>query len=263
MHLDEQIVVLNHDSRHIGKKCVKCEEEFVENHQLVACPRCRSNHHVDCWKAGGGCGKYGCPQVARAVVDSRPVGDGPVPGVSRKYIFAGIGIGILIILAVFFWPKAPDPAAGRTKITVLIEAYFEEQDKLYQLANDFNDHNEDIYIEVQTTSVSFLEQQLMVRSAAGDAPDIFSLPYDRFEVFLELNALYPLGTEGQPYFGVQHPSKLRTMNVFLATKHPEEAIAVLKYLLSEMPKEDLTEIKEQLDIVVPATVADIDTFLGL
>lgn len=262
MGKSEQIVILDSESRHIGKECIKCQEKFVENDEIVECPRCHQLHHVDCWKAQGGCGRYGCPQIAKTVIDTSPKGDGPPPSIPRKYIYAGITVALVIILTMIFWPKPPDPAAGRTKVVALIEAGLEEVEELNRIVDQFNNTSEEIYIVLQTTSVTLLEQQLMVRAAAGDAPDIFSLPYNRYETFLNLDAFYPLGIEEEPYYGVEHPSKLRTLHIFFATKHPEESIKVLKYLVTEMPRQDLSLLKEQTGLIVPDTVLDIESFLA-
>lgn len=260
----EELEILQPDSRHIGKNCIYCDKTLAAGDEIVECPRCHQIHHVDCWKNNGGCARRGCPQIAQSIVGQRPAGDGPPPPIPRKYIFAGIGIVLILIIAWIFWPKPPDPAAGRSKIYVLVEASFDEQEQLEQIVSDFNDTNEEIYIELQTSTVTMIENQLLVRMAAGDAPDIFALPYHRFEsMHTQIGAMYPLGDESNPAYGVQHPSQLRVMSIFVYTEHPEETMTVFKYLLTEMPRQDLTDLKKQNNIVDPRFMLDIDTFLEM
>lgn len=262
--MNEKLQTLNSGSDYIGKKCIRCGKELAENDQVVCCPRCHQIHHVECWKDNGGCARRGCPQVAKTITSERPKGDGPPPPMSLKQILAIVGIIVVVIIATVVWPKPPDPAAGRTKIYVLVEASLDEQSALESLVSDFNNSNEEIYIELQTSVASMIENQLIVRMGAGDAPDIFSLPYDRFETMLDqIGAMYQLGGESNPIYGVQHPSQLRVLCVFVYTEHPTEAITVLRYLLSEMPQQDLTELKEQAHILDPEYMTDIDTFLSI
>ena len=262
--MEEKLEILDAESRHLGKTCAKCEQKLEINDEIVECPRCHVVHHADCWKRNGGCGRLGCPQVAKAVVGERPVGDGPPPPIPRHKILIGVGIALAIILAAVFWPKPPEPAAGRTKIHVLFTASFDEQNELSRIINDFNANSEDIYIVLETTTRSMIENQLMVRMAAGDAPDIFALPYDRFEIMLDnIGAMYPIGKGPNPAYCVQHPSQLSVISIFVYTKHPEEAQTVLRYLLQEMPRIDLTELKQQAHILNPNHMIDIDTFLSL
>ena len=109
-----------------------------------------------------------------------------------------------------------------------------------------------------------IENQIIVRMVAGEAPDIFSLPYHHFETMnAEIGAMYPLGDDLNPAYGVQHPSQLRALSIFVYTKYPTEALTVFKYLLSEMPRLDLTELKKQNNIMEPEFLIDIDSFLEI
>lgn len=258
----EKIDVINSDSKHIDKECINCNETFIENDEIVECPRCHQIHHVDCWKARGGCARHGCPQAAKNVVDPPSDGDGLPPPVSRKIIFSGIGIVLAIILTSVLWPEAPDPAAGRSKIYVLVEASWEEQEKLNEIVATFNEVSEDTYIELQTTTASAIETQIVTRMIAGDAPDIFSLPYYQFEAMQqEVGAMYQLGDKDNPAYGVQHPSQFRVLSIFVYTDYPEKTLEVFEYLLTEMPRIDLTEQKRQNRIIDPEFMLDIDEFL--
>ncbi len=262
--MEEKLEVLDAQSRHVGKTCPRCEKELAVDDQIVECPRCHMVHHADCWKENGGCARRGCPQVAKVVVGERRTGDGPPPPISPQHLMIAVGVIIVLILASILWPKPSDPAAGRIKITVLLEASFEEQNQLNRIINDFNSTNEEIYIELQTSTHSMIENQLFVRMAAGEAPDIFSLPYDRFETIqTELGAMYPLGDATDRAYGVQHPTQLRVISIFVHTKHPDAAITVLRYLLTEMPRRDLAAFKEEAHILDPELMLDIDTFLNL
>ncbi len=259
--MEERLEILVQGSRHIGKECARCGEHFIENDEIVECPRCHKIHHVHCWKSKGGCARTGCPQVARTIIDDRPKGDGPLPGISPKYVFAGAGIALLIILLMTFWPKPPDPAAGRTRIVVLMESFLDEGQAFQTKIIEFNQSHPDLYIDLQTSPFSVLEQQLIARIAAGDAPDIFTLPYNRFESFVKLEALLPIGSEDVPYYGVHHPSAFRALGIFSKTVHPKSSHDVLHYLLTHLPSRDLTEQQQQLGIQTPAYLQDTLSFL--
>jgi len=262
--MEEKLEVLDPQSRFIGRKCPRCEQEFAAGDEVVECPRCHMVHHAACWKENGGCARRGCPQVAKTVVGERRTGDGPPPPLNPKYVMLAVGVVIALIVLTIIWPKPSDPAAGRIKISVLLEASFDELTQLNQIVGEFNSTSDEIYIELQTTSLSMIENQLFTRMAAGEAPDIFSLPYDRFErIQEELGAMYPLGDGTNRFYGVQHPSQLRVLSIFVYTKHPDAAITVLRYLLEEMPRRDLAEFKAQAHIIDPERMMDIDTFLSL
>lgn len=45
---------------YIGRICDFCEEPILESDEVVFCNSCSKPHHAACWKANGGCTKYGC-----------------------------------------------------------------------------------------------------------------------------------------------------------------------------------------------------------
>lgn len=231
---------------HLGKDCLVCQETIKSADEVVACPRCRSVHHANCWKAKGGCGKTGCPQIAKAIIGERPQGDGPPPPVSKKVIFGSIvGVVALIMLAIL-WPKPPDPAMGRTKIVVLGEAYYDLTEEMIALADEFNATHEEIYIDLQLLPPGSVEQKLVVLIAAQDAPDVIAIDYERYDYFIENEALLPLGEDehGETIYGVQHPGQLTNFVVWGNTFHPTQAVEVLYYFADNIAETDLELLKE-------------------
>ena len=243
--MKEKLEQITPGSEHLDKVCVLCEEPILETDEVVSCPRCRSIHHVDCWKSKGGCARTGCPQIAKAVIGERPEGDGPPPPVSKWYILGGVLVFAAIILVSVFWPKPPDPAMGRTKIVVMGEAYLELNMAMSQLVEEFNETSEETYIDLQLLPAGALDQKLVVLIAAGDAPDIIALSDDRFEYFMEQEVLLPLGEEnGQPIYGIHHPAQLTKLVIWRATEYPDTAKEVLQYLVDNIPPADLDQLRE-------------------
>ena len=220
-----------------GQTCVYCEDAIDSQDEVVVCPRCRSIHHVECWRDKGGCGKTGCPQVAQAIKGERPPGDGPPPPVSKKVIIASV-LGVLaVILLMVFWPKPPDPALGRTKVVVMGEAYYELSESMTQLAENFNATSEDIYIELQLLPAGGMDAKLVVLIAANEAPDVIALDEDRFAYFSAEGVLLPLGEDesGDVIYGMEHPAQLSQMVIWGATRNPEAALEVLHYFVANIP----------------------------
>lgn len=233
-------------SQHLGQTCIICAKTITEQDEVVVCPRCRSVHHADCWKNKGGCGKTGCPQVAKAVIGERPTGDGPPPPVSKWAIIGGVGAVFAIIILSILWPKPPDPAMGRTKIVLLGEAYYELTQEMGELADAFNEASEEIYIDLQLLPPGSVDQKLVVLIAAGEAPDVIALPEDRLWYFLENEALLKLGEDeqGEAIYFAQHPGQLAKLVIWGQTVHPEEALTVLNYFLENVTPVDLDFLRE-------------------
>lgn len=244
--MKENLEKITQGTEHVGQSCIFCQQQFRDTDEVVACPRCRSAHHVQCWKEKGGCGKTGCPQTAQAVRGERPAGDGPPPPVSKTAVILGAAAVLTVILAVIFWPKPPDPAMGRTKITVMGEAYFELNEVMSGLAESYNAASEDTYIDLQLLPPGAMDTKLIVLIAANEAPDVIAVDDDRFAYFLENDVLLPLGEaeDGAPIYGIQHPAQLTKLVIWGATEHPEQALEVLHYFAEHIPPADLDLLRE-------------------
>lgn len=231
---------------HLGQPCVVCEQAIAETDQVVVCPRCRSIHHADCWKGKGGCGRKGCRQVAVTVRGEPPKGDGPPPPVSKKVILGGVLLVATLLIYLVFRPQPPDPAQGRTKITVLSEAAVDLNAVLTELSENWNSSHGEIYIDLQLVPPGALDPKLVVLIAAGEAPDVFSIAEDRFSYFVEQGALLALAEdgEGKPIYGVDHPAQLAKLVIWGGTEHPAEALEVLRYLQDSIPPVDRELLKE-------------------
>lgn len=228
------------------ESCIICEKPIAPDDEVVRCPRCHSIHHEACWKNKGGCGKTGCPQIAKAVIGAKPKGDGPLPPLSRKYILGGIALAVAFILIFAFWPKPPDPALGRDKVVVLSEAYFELSNIMSELAEQFNADNTEIYIDLQLMPANAMDTKLVVLIAAGEAPDIFTLQNERFPYFLEQEVLMALEVDedGEEVYGIEHPAQLSMFVAWRKTKHPQATLQVLHYFIENIPSVERDLLKE-------------------
>lgn len=238
---------------YLGRSCVVCKREFQAEDEVVACPRCHSVHHAECWKEKGGCGKTGCPQVARTIRGERPQGDGPPPPVSKKVIAGGILASVVVILLMVFWPKPPDPAMGRTKIVFLGPAYQELSDVVTELVEGYNATSEDVYIDLQLLPPQGMDTKLVVLIAANQAPDVLAIDDDRFAQFSSEGALLPVGVndEGEPIYGIQHPAQLTQLVVWGGTENPAESLEVLHFLAKNIPPADLDLLRESQTSTFP------------
>ena len=231
---------------HAGQPCILCQKTITASDEIVICPRCRSVQHADCWKAKGGCGRAGCPQVAQAVLGDRPEGDGPPPPVSKKVIIGSVLAVALLALYIIFRPAPPDPAMGRAKVVFMGEAAYDLSEVITELADAWNASHEEIYIDLQLLPPAAMDTKLIVLIAAGEAPDVIALSEERFNFFLEQGALLALGQDeaGSPIYGVQHPAQLSTLVVWGDTEYPEEALEVLHYFQENIPPADLDALRE-------------------
>jgi hypothetical protein len=252
--VQEKLEVIGPDSRHLGALCNYCAEELAQGDECVECPRCHKVHHADCWKAKGGCATRGCPQVAQVVIGEKPKGDGPPPPLPKWYFAAGAVLIIAIILISVYWPKPPDPAAGRAKIVVMDTLTYESNTILTEAVEEFNESSTTTYIDLQLLPSMGMDQKLIVLIAAGDAPDIFSVDDQRFEYLQSQGVLLELGKtpDGEPIYGVQHPGSLNKLVIWGDTAHPEIAREVLDFLLETIPQVDherLRELREQQSLL--------------
>jgi hypothetical protein len=236
-----------------GQPCILCKKEIAAEDEVVVCPRCRSVQHADCWKSKGGCGRAGCPQIAQAVIGEKPKGDGPPPPVSKKAILGGVLAAATLILYLIFKPAPPDPAMGRTKIVFLAEADYQLDQVITELAEAWNADSEEIYIDLQLLPAGAIDAKLVVLIAAGDPPDVFAVPEDRFDFFAEQGSLLALDydQEGQPIYGIQHPAQLTKLVIWGDTVHPEEALTVLHYFRDNIPPADLEALRERGVYTIP------------
>ena len=231
---------------HLGQRCIVCLKPIEAEDEVVACPRCRSVHHVECWKGKGGCGKTGCAQIAQAVRAEPPQGDGPPPPVSKKVIFGVTIVVIAAILTMVLWPKPPDPAMGRTRIIFFGEADHILTASMTELADSYNATSETTYIDLQLLPPRTMDTKLVVLIAANEAPDVMAIGGDRYSYFLEQDVLLSLGEDeaGAPIYGIQHPAQLTQLVAWGATEYPEQALEVLQYFADNTPPADLDLLRE-------------------
>lgn len=257
--MDERLEILSEESKHMGKVCIHCDKKLLVNDEIVKCPRCHQVHHGRCWMARSGCAKLGCPQIAKTVKDDSPKGDRPVPSVLPKFLLISVAVILVIVLTTVFQPTPPDLADGRTTVVVLVDSF--DQQRLQIHVDEFNTDHQEIYIDLLTSSSLGMQQQLLVRMAAGDAPDIFWLPFHSFSSFNELGALLPIDDDSL-FYGVHHPSRFKAIGIFAHTVYPEETLEVLHYLVQNLPQADLTTAQQESGVTTPTFLLDSAAFLG-
>lgn len=262
----ERISRATPDSNLVGRECVYCHREITAGEEVVICPRCKTVHHVECWKNNWGCARRGCKQVAKTVVpaseeaDARKrLGDNyylEKEKPKRKWKIALGVVAAMVIIALLGY-QGPDPAAGRKKITLMVQGGYLEIEFYERVAKEFNEAHPEWYLEAIVTPQAGYEQKLVVMIGARSAPDIFVTDTDRYSLFAaegvllalddylssspEMVArLFPHGIE--PYridgkvYGIPHPYAREIFSIFTLVDDPDIAWTVLVEILDAIEK---------------------------
>ncbi len=268
----EQLLVLPAEHRLVGTQCIACQHKFEAGDEVVLCPRCKSPHHADCWREAAGCKKHGCPQVALAIKteirdnlgDSRYLKRSP----QRTALMV---IGIVLVLGVlgFAMRPGPDPAGGRTKLSIMVPGGIPETAYFEPFVDEFNQTYPDYYLSLSVTPSIAYDQKLVVLLGARDAPDIFSLLEERYWMFAEHGGLLNLTPylESQPelierlfpqglaawevngaVYGIPHPGRNEVLSIWVSSPHPDIAWQLMVVLLDKIA----TDWPEQLKGEIPS-----------
>lgn len=265
----ESVTRLTDDSELVGTDCTHCHQQLAVGDEVVICPRCKSAHHVQCWKDNFGCARRGCPQVAEAVLPDKPIreesGDNKYLEKERPKMKWKIALGILAaaVLVAAMTVSGPDPAAGRTKIVLMTQGGVRETDFFQSVADEFNKAHPEWYLESMVTPFGGYDQKLVVLLGAREAPDIFvAADYDRYRMFAERGGflsldqylkddpalrdkLFPEGLEklqvNGHIYGVPHPYRPDIFGIYALTEHPDVAwqtlVTVIERIQSDWPEE--------------------------
>ena len=266
----EKLLVLPPEHELVGRQCVACQTELEANDEVVVCPRCKSPHHADCWREAAGCRTHGCPQVAIAIraEERKPSGDAHLLKRSPKQTALTV-ICIILVLGVigFAMRPGPDPAAGRTKIGIMVPGGIHETNYFEPFVNQFNSTQSDLYLALAVTPSIAYDQKLVVLLGARDAPDIFSLMEERYQMFAENGGLLDL----TPYlakepelieryfpdkldqclvdgaiYGIPHPWRNEILTIWAQSAHPDTAWEILLILLEQIAEDWPEELKADL-----------------
>ncbi len=269
--MTEQEIVVTAGMPLVGTKCAYCGKELQAGDLAVVCPRCKKPHHSRCWKEKAGCATLGCPQVAEAVRAEEPgrTGDEQAQsareGARRRRIWlpvAAVFIAAGVMIAGFglgTFGTRREAADKRTVITVMLPVSAGSPD-VNRIAEEFNRQSRDSRVEMSIVPFGAYEQKLVVLLAAQDAPDIFALPPDRFElfaskgVFLRLDSLAgpDRAAAGNPpaewlkyarvrdvLYGLPHPRFGQILGVAASSKHPQAAREFLKFYFANLPRAEM------------------------
>lgn len=269
--MTEREIVVTGDMPLVGAKCAYCGKELQAGDLAVVCPRCKKPHHSRCWKEKAGCATLGCPQVAEAVRAEKTdrAGDrlaqAAREGVRRRRTWltiAAVVIAAGVMIAGFglgTFGTRREAADKRAVITVLLPVSAESPD-LTRIAEKFNRQSRDSRVEMSIVPFGAYEQKLVVLLAAQDAPDVFALPPDRFELFASRGVFLRLDSPDGPdqaapgnppaewlkyarvgdiLYGFPHPRFGQILGIAAASKHPQAAREFLKFYFANLQPADM------------------------
>ena len=260
----ERVTKATENSTLVGAKCMHCQQEITLGAEVVVCPRCKAVHHVECWKERKGCARLGCSQIAETVVaeqdqtsEEKRLGDNFYLEKERPKQKWKIALGVVaaIIVVALLGYRGPDPAAGRDKITLMVQGGYLEIDFYNEVAKKFNEAHPDWYLETLVTPYSGYEQKLVVMFGARLGPSIFITPTDRYSMYAEQGAMLPLDDylANQPelikrffpdgieplqvngsVYGIPHPYSQEVFGIYSLVEKPDIAWTALIEILTEI-----------------------------
>lgn len=270
MARSEKLLVLSADHKLVGDICIACQKKLNAGDEVVVCPRCKSPHHADCWREAAGCRQHGCPQVALAVQSEPRENLGDARYLKRSpQRTALIIISVVLVLGLvgFALRPGPDPAAGRTKISIMVPGGIPESAYFDPIVEEFNASHPEHYLSIAVTPSVAYDQKLVVLMGARDAPDVFSLFEDRYLMFAEhgglldltpylesrpdlIDSFFPNGLEALQVdgsiYGIPHPGRNEILAIWFASSHPDLAWEILVALLEKMAEDWPEELKYEL-----------------
>lgn len=268
----EHLLVLSADDELLNAQCIACQEGFNVGDEVVLCPRCKTPHHADCWRDAAGCKRHGCPQVAIAIKTEPKENLGDARYLKRtpqQKALLVIGIILLCGLLVLALRPGPDPAGGRTKLSIMVPGGILETTYFDEFADAFNETYPEYYLSVSVTPSIAYDQKLVVLLGARDAPDVFSLLEDRYRMFAEHDGLldltpylesdpefvarvFPEGLDAQKVnggiYGLPHPGRNEIFSIWVASPQPDLAWRLMVLLLDKIA----TDWPEELKVDIPA-----------
>ncbi|NLY11753.1 MAG: extracellular solute-binding protein [Firmicutes bacterium] len=147
-----------------------------------------------------------------------------------KYIVGIAGLIIAALLLIVFWPRNGEEFFDRTKLEFLTEASYANW--FNPLIETYNESQEEVYVEIQYVSFGLVKQSLILAIVGESAPDIFTIPNEDFDYFVEHELLLPLETQdGKQVLGLDYPGIPGKICIFVATENKEAARKFLDYLV--------------------------------
>ncbi|HEX6971637.1 MAG TPA: RING finger protein [Limnochordia bacterium] len=252
----EAIDVLQPGDPALGRPCMRCRRPLEAGEEAVVCPRCKSPHHLRCWREHGGCARRGCPQLAEVVVD-RPQTEDRLHAPRRRGAWWVAAAALFLLVAGGLIYRAARPASGVADgLTVMLPAT-EQRELLTEIVQSYNAQS-----AVEPVSALWVpagplyEEKLLIMFAARQAPDVVLLPLDRIRLYAKQGALLPLTdlvsdpqgmpaayppgrldlgrVDGIPY-GLPNPGLALWFAVTSQTDQPQAAIEFLRFVVGRIP----------------------------
>lgn len=255
--MKEEIVRLSIEDAAVGNACGECGIPLSVGDEAVVCPRCKQEHHLECWIKQGGCARHGCRQVMST--DLRPPKEDQ-PIVVRKtplWIIASVVV-VLIAVAVGVYINGQRAATLRESSAYVLIPSLEDQRFWKRAVEEYNqtpsglNHPATLIITPYGPNGTYFEQKLLVMIAANDSPEFVVLEEERLQIYAEQGALEPLdsilsalenegiaidteriqaATLNGVVYGIPHPLRSAYMVVARDPRNPEAARTVLPYLV--------------------------------
>lgn len=264
---NEDPFVLDEGADGVGELCPACSKMLDVGDSVIACPRCKTNHHETCWHERG-CARLGCPHIATRVTER----DGPRitdDDRAKEYIkpvpkWVPWTVGFLVFFVMIGVPvlKKYVFADPRPKLTVMLPSGTDEA-LVNTVAEHYASFNTDIQVEVILGPAGDLYlQKLMIMIGARDAPDIFLLSYPNFATLALQGAYYDLSewVDSNPeslrdlpderlrrgqidgvWYGVPHPSRPLYFGVFARSAMADRATELLDAVIAALPVDESVE----------------------
>lgn len=252
----EEIVKLDSQPELIGSPCVVCDISVDENDEVIVCPRCKAVHHSQCWIDKGGCGRHGCRQVASRDLlppkEEKPIEISKTP----PWIIAGVII-LLLTLGLGVYRNAQLSAERRASTVSVMVPGFEPEHVWEEIIASYDGPAlKEMNIELLVTpGGSAYEQKLLVMMAAGDAPELVVIEYDRFLMYAERGGLVALddaherlnsmGIQLSPQmaeamsfdgviYGLPHPKRNAVLTIPASARHLDGAQDLMVHVVAEL-----------------------------
>jgi len=241
-----------------GGKCPVCGQPVQKGDRCVICPRCRTAHHLSCWRRNGGCGSLGCPQTAESEV-TRPENTGNNEerhGDSNAPLVIGITAICVVLIGILIWGvffRRPDEAF---QIRVMLPHNYTELVALDKLEKSFEEKHPQYDIILEMTPLGAYHEKLIILLAADDPPDIFITWPDQIKRFIRGGAIMSVNdllldsaamrnylkehettgnTVDSTIYGIPHPVHNFFLVMSTQTTEPMLTWEFLKMMVLELP----------------------------
>ncbi len=258
--MKEEIVRLESEDAAVDRACGECGIPLSVGDEVVVCPRCKQEHHLECWVKRGGCARHGCRQVMSPSL--RPPKDEQPITVKRTPTWVIIAaIAAIVAVSVGLYVNGRRAATLRESSAYVLIPSLEDQAFWERTVEEYNEtptgavHPATLIITPYGPGGTYFEQKLFVMIAAKDSPEFVVLEEERLRRYAEEGALEPLNlilqdleSAGIPLdaesvqsatldgsvYGIPHPSREAYFVVGRNPRNPEAARAIFPYMVDAL-----------------------------